>query len=136
MFFKSKQELLERTQKQLMDYFLQLKGPYLCTQQGKYITAEEAANPEYIPWVRFEDRKPPEAQIFLYRPDTDDLYLFDQGTIYQNENFPNCTIVKIEERTDYHEEILDYIRCRKISVWSSDFVNFAMPLIQRVFPQT
>jgi hypothetical protein len=102
-------------------------GPYYCNHNGHYISANDAANPKYIPHVKFwsEDGTGGK-RTWIYNLSTEDFYEYEIGSglfIISREDIPDWIIEEIFKRIPelYSGSI-------------GDFTKFAFPLIRKSFP--
>lgn len=103
-------------------------GPYYCDQNGKFITSDDAANPNYVPYVIFwSDDDAGGKRTWIYDLSAEDFY--------ENEGFRYWPV----SREDIPDWIIEEIFKRIPKLYGKDeigdFTKFAMPLVRKAFPQ-
>ena len=108
-------------------------GPYYCDKSGKYIDVDDAANPKYIPHIKFwSEDGTGSARTFVYNLATEDFYECARNTPY-----PLWEVWEIS-REDIPDFIIEEIFKKVPNIYNAieigKFSKFAMPIINKTFP--
>jgi hypothetical protein len=132
--------LVQALLKNQFDYYdkmyAKVEGPYFTDAKGCYITAEQAANPEYDPYVLFSA----DGQDYLYHLESEEFFI-RVVTVFRPEADLPTVPAQAEywpySRIDISDWLIERIFSCTPKLYNSgvgDFLKFTMPLVKRAFP--